>query len=35
MASEPRTIKKYPNGRMYDTENSGYITLEDVKQMVL
>ena len=34
--SEPvRTIKKYPNRRLYDTANSGYITLADVKQMVL
>ncbi len=30
-----RTIKKYPNRRLYDTANSGYITLADVKQMVL
>jgi polyhydroxyalkanoate synthesis repressor PhaR len=35
MASESRTIKKYPNRRLYDTANSGYITLADVKQMVL
>jgi polyhydroxyalkanoate synthesis repressor PhaR len=35
MASELRTIKKYPNRRLYDTANSGYITLADVKQMVL
>ena len=35
MASEFRTIKKYPNRRLYDTANSGYITLADVKQMVL
>jgi len=28
-------IKKYPNRRLYDTANSGYITLADVKQMVL
>ena len=34
--TEPiRTIKKYPNRRLYDTANSGYITLADVKQMVL
>ena len=33
--SEPRIIKKYPNRRLYDTANSGYITLADVKQMVL
>jgi polyhydroxyalkanoate synthesis repressor PhaR len=30
-----RTIKKYPNRRLYDTANSGYITLADVKLMVL
>ena len=35
MAAETRTIKKYPNRRLYDTANSGYITLADVKQMVL
>jgi polyhydroxyalkanoate synthesis repressor PhaR len=35
MASNIRTIKKYPNRRLYDTANSGYITLADVKQMVL
>jgi len=35
MAESPRTIKKYPNRRLYDTANSGYITLADVKQMVL
>ena len=33
--SDIRTIKKYPNRRLYDTANSGYITLADVKQMVL
>ena len=35
MSSEVRMIKKYPNRRLYDTANSGYITLADVKQMVL
>src|SRR6186997_2885674 len=35
MSDAPRTIKKYPNRRLYDTANSGYITLVDVKQMVL
>ena len=35
MASDARTIKKYPNRRLYDTATSGYITLADVKQMVL
>jgi polyhydroxyalkanoate synthesis repressor PhaR len=35
MAKPMRVIKKYPNRRLYDTANSGYITLADVKQMVL
>jgi polyhydroxyalkanoate synthesis repressor PhaR len=35
MAKPIRIIKKYPNRRLYDTTNSGYITLADVKQMVL
>jgi len=35
MSDSVRTIKKYPNRRLYDTANSGYITLADVKQMVL
>jgi len=30
-----RVLKKYPNRRLYDTQNSSYITLADVKQMVL
>ncbi len=33
--SKPRTIKKYPNRRLYDTEISKYITLSDVQQLVL
>ncbi len=33
--SEIRIIKKYPNRRLYDTEESKYITLDDVKQLVL
>ena len=32
---EPRVIKKYPNRRLYDTEISSYITLEDVRKLVL
>ena len=28
-------IKKYPNRRLYDTETSSYITLSDVKKLVL
>ena len=35
MSEQLRTIKKYPNRRLYDTANSGYITLADVKHMVL
>jgi polyhydroxyalkanoate synthesis repressor PhaR len=35
MSKPNRLIKKYPNRRLYDTANSGYITLADVKQMVL
>ncbi len=30
-----RTLKKYPNRRLYDTQASSYITLLDVKRMVL
>ncbi len=30
-----RLIKKYPNRRLYDTETSAYITLVDVKRLVL
>jgi polyhydroxyalkanoate synthesis repressor PhaR len=30
-----RVIKKYPNRRLYDTETSTYITLTDVKQLVM
>jgi len=30
-----RIIKKYPNRRLYDTETSAYITLADVKDLVL
>jgi polyhydroxyalkanoate synthesis repressor PhaR len=30
-----RTLKKYPNRRLYDTHTSSYITLVDVKKMVL
>jgi polyhydroxyalkanoate synthesis repressor PhaR len=34
-ATPLRTLKKYPNRRLYDTRTSSYITLADVKQMVL
>ena len=32
--SEQRLIKKYPNRRLYDTEESRYITLNDVQKLV-
>jgi polyhydroxyalkanoate synthesis repressor PhaR len=35
MANSIRSIKKYPNRRLYDTETSSYITLNDVKNLVL
>ena len=31
----PRVIKKYPNRRLYDTETSSYITLAEVKRLVM
>ena len=34
-AGGPRVLKKYPNRRLYDTQLSSYITLTDVKAMVL
>ena len=30
-----RVLKKHPNRRLYDTQSSSYITLQDVKDMVL
>jgi polyhydroxyalkanoate synthesis repressor PhaR len=33
--AQPRIIKKYPNRRLYDTEISSYITLEEIRQLVL
>lgn len=35
MPDQPRLIKKYPNRRLYDTKTSAYITLTDVKDLVL
>ena len=35
MSDQLRLIKKYPNRRLYDTTDSGYITLVDVKRMIL
>ena len=33
--SNARVIKKYPNRRLYDTEESRYITLADVRDLVI
>ena len=33
--SSNRIIKKYPNRRLYDTEESRYITLADIRRLVL
>ena len=30
-----RVIKKYPNRRLYDTEVSSYITIEDVRHLIV
>ena len=35
MSESSRLIKKYPNRRLYDTKTSAYITLSDVKDLVL
>ena len=35
MTDSLRLIKKYPNRRLYDTKTSSYITLADVKELVL
>jgi polyhydroxyalkanoate synthesis repressor PhaR len=35
MAAQSRLIKKYPNRRLYDTRTSTYITLADIKELVL
>lgn len=35
MSEQVRLIKKYPNRRLYDTKTSAYITLDDVKELVL
>jgi len=34
-AASPRVIKKYPNRRLYDTDTSAYITLAEVKNLVM
>ena len=33
--SEPRVVKKYPNRRLYDTVESRYITLSDIRRLVV
>lgn len=35
MTDNIRIIKKYPNRRLYDTEVSRYITLENIRQLVI
>lgn len=35
MTKAVRLIKKYPNRRLYDTQNSVYITLAEIKDMIL
>jgi polyhydroxyalkanoate synthesis repressor PhaR len=32
---QPRVIKKYPNRRLYDTEKSQYVTLHQIRALVL
>jgi polyhydroxyalkanoate synthesis repressor PhaR len=34
-AGENRLIKKYPNRRLYDTQTSTYVTLSDIKSLVM
>lgn len=33
--SDPRVVKKYPNRRLYDTVESRYITLADIRRLVM
>ena len=33
--SSPRVIRKYPNRRLYDTVESRYVTLADVRRLVI
>lgn len=33
--TKSRVIKKYPNRRLYDTDISSYITIEDVRQLIV
>jgi len=34
MSNEPRVIKKYQNRCLYDTQESAYISISDLKQMI-
>ena len=34
-AVQPRIIKKYPNRRLYDTKKSQYVTLQQIRELVL
>ena len=34
-ADPPRVIKKYPNRRLYDTKKSQYVTLQQIRELVL
>ena len=34
-ANTVRTVKKYPNRRLYDTQNSSYVTLAELKKWVM
>ena len=31
----PRTLRKYPNRRLYDTARRAYITLGDVRELII
>lgn len=35
MSEAFRLLKKYPNRRLYDTHSSAYVTLDDVRKLVL
>lgn len=34
-ANTKRVIKKYPNRRLYDTDTSSYVTLAEIRQLVI
>ena len=35
MSEALRLLKKYPNRRLYDTHSSAYVTLDDVRKLVV